>query len=179
MHPGEIRMCAFNYAPEGYALCDGRQLSVEKHRRLFELLGTTYGGDGVHSFCVPDLRGRAAMHVGKAPAHSIALGERKDAQTSRPPAIAPSFIIALVESGYGDEPFLGEIRMFAGINAPRDWFTCQNQYLPLQRYMPLFSLLGTTHGGDGKSNFRIPDLKPYLGHTFIIAHQGYYPTKGE
>jgi microcystin-dependent protein len=179
MHLGEIKMCAFNFAPEGYALCDGRQLSVDKHRRLFELLGTTYGGDGVHSFGVPDLRGRAPMHVSKEPARSIALGERGDAQTSLPPFIAPNYIIVLEEGGYDDDPFFGEVRMAAGARLPEGWFTCQGQHLPTRNFAPLFALLGVTYGGDGKTTFRLPNLKPYLGHTFIIAHTGLYPHKGE
>lgn len=57
------------------------------------------------------------------------------------------------------DPFLGEIRMFAGTFAPNDWLFCNGQLLPISRYTALFSLLGTMYGGDGKSNFALPNLQ--------------------
>ena len=57
------------------------------------------------------------------------------------------------------EPFVGEIRMFAGNFAPRDWAFCDGQLLPVNQFMTLFSLLGTTYGGDGRTTFGLPDLR--------------------
>lgn len=64
---GEIRMFAGNYAPRGWALCDGQLLSTSQNGALFSLLGTIYGGDGTTTYGLPDLRGRAAMHAGSGP----------------------------------------------------------------------------------------------------------------
>jgi microcystin-dependent protein len=64
---GEIRMFAGNFAPRGWALCDGTLLSIAQKQALFALLGTTYGGDGRVTFALPDLRGRAPMHWGNGP----------------------------------------------------------------------------------------------------------------
>lgn len=61
---GEIRMFTGNYAPEGWAYCDGSLLSISQNETLFVLLGTTYGGDGVNTFGLPDLRGRVPVHHG-------------------------------------------------------------------------------------------------------------------
>jgi microcystin-dependent protein len=61
---GEIRMFAGNFAPRGFAFCDGQLLPINQNQALFSLLGTTYGGDGRITFGLPDLRGRFAMHVG-------------------------------------------------------------------------------------------------------------------
>jgi len=61
---GEIRMVGFNYAPEGWALCNGQLLKIAENTALFSLLGTTYGGDGNNTFALPDLRGRVAIHQG-------------------------------------------------------------------------------------------------------------------
>ena len=61
---GEIRLVAFNFAPQGWAFCDGSLLSIGEFPVLFDLIGTTYGGNGVSNFQLPDLRGRAAMHQG-------------------------------------------------------------------------------------------------------------------
>ena len=63
----EIRMFGGNYAPKGWAMCDGQVLPINQHHALFALLGTTYGGDGRTTFALPDLRGRVPMHVGTGP----------------------------------------------------------------------------------------------------------------
>jgi microcystin-dependent protein len=64
---GEIVMFAGNFAPRGWALCDGQLLAISSNTALFSILGTTYGGDGRTTFGLPDLRGRAAMHPGTGP----------------------------------------------------------------------------------------------------------------
>jgi microcystin-dependent protein len=61
---GEIRLVGFTFAPNGWALCDGQLLSISQNAALFSLLGTTYGGNGVTNFALPDLRGRVAIHSG-------------------------------------------------------------------------------------------------------------------
>lgn len=63
---GEIRMFAGNFAPRGWAICNGQTLSINQYQALFSILGTTYGGDGRTSFKLPDFRGRVAVGVGKA-----------------------------------------------------------------------------------------------------------------
>lgn len=64
---GEVRMFAGNFAPVGWALCDGSLLPISQNDALFNLLGTTYGGDGQTTFGVPDLRGRTPIHQGQGP----------------------------------------------------------------------------------------------------------------
>jgi microcystin-dependent protein len=64
---GEIRMFSGNFAPRGWALCDGQLLPITANSSLFSVLGTTYGGDGVSTFGLPDLRGRLPMHAGTGP----------------------------------------------------------------------------------------------------------------
>ncbi len=61
---GEIAWVAFNFAPVNWALCDGSTLSIAQYTALYSLLGTTYGGDGVTTFKLPDLRGRTPLHAG-------------------------------------------------------------------------------------------------------------------
>lgn len=68
----EIRIFSFGFAPKGWALCNGQLLPINQNQALFSLLGTTYGGDGRVNFALPDLRGRASIHVGQG--HT--LGER-------------------------------------------------------------------------------------------------------
>lgn len=74
---GEIRIFCGDFAPEGWAFCDGQLLDVREHRALFALLGTTYGGDGKSTFALPDLRGRVVVHQGTSDAGSrFTLGTR-------------------------------------------------------------------------------------------------------
>lgn len=66
-HVGEVRLFAGTFAPVGWMLCDGRLLNIDQHTDLFTLIGTTFGGDGIRTFAVPDLRGRVPIHQGSRP----------------------------------------------------------------------------------------------------------------
>ncbi len=72
----EIRIVGFNFAPRGWAFCDGQVLPINQNQSLFSLLGTTYGGDGRTSFALPDLRGRTPIHVGSSNGTLHDLGDR-------------------------------------------------------------------------------------------------------
>jgi len=71
----EIRIVGFNFAPRGWAFCDGQILPINQNQSLYSLLGTTYGGDGRTSFALPDLRGRTPIHVGSSNGASHSLGQ--------------------------------------------------------------------------------------------------------
>lgn len=71
----EIRMVGFNFAPRGWAFCDGQILPINQNQSLYSLLGTTYGGDGRTSFALPDLRSRTPIHVGSGHAQGQKSGE--------------------------------------------------------------------------------------------------------
>jgi len=74
---GEIRMFAGNFAPRGWALCDGQLLPIANYTSLFSILGTTYGGDGLTTFGLPELRGRVPIHPGNGPGlSSYSLGQQ-------------------------------------------------------------------------------------------------------
>src|SRR5882724_1062661 len=78
----EIRIFPFNFAPKGWAWCDGQLMPISQNTALFSLLGTTYGGDGKSTFALPDLQGRAAMHPGQGPGLSLHdLGEEGGSET--------------------------------------------------------------------------------------------------
>ncbi len=64
---GEIRMFGGNFAPTGWALCNGQLLPISQNTALFSILGTTFGGDGISTFALPDLRGRVTVHQGQGP----------------------------------------------------------------------------------------------------------------
>ena len=74
---GEVRLFAGNFAPRGWVLCHGQLLPINKHKALFSILGTTYGGDGRNTFALPDLRGRAAVGQGYGPGlMPVTLGQK-------------------------------------------------------------------------------------------------------
>ena len=66
----EVKIVGFNFAPRGWAMCDGQILPINQNQSLFSLLGTTYGGDGRSNFALPGLRGRTPIHVGAVPPQS-------------------------------------------------------------------------------------------------------------
>ena len=68
---GEVKIFAGNFAPRGWALCEGQLLPINQHMALFSILGTAYGGDGRTTFALPDLRGRVPVGVGKAPDQEV------------------------------------------------------------------------------------------------------------
>src|ERR1700686_1305722 len=78
----EIRIFPFNFAPKGWAWCDGQLMPLSQNTALFSLLGTTYGGDGKSNFALPDMQGNAPMHPGQGPGLSLHdLGETGGSQT--------------------------------------------------------------------------------------------------
>jgi microcystin-dependent protein len=107
---GEIRMMGFNFAPRGWALCDGQILPINQNQSLYSLLGTTYGGDGRTSFALPDLRGRSPV----SPGPSVQQGEVFGQETLSPAdqaliadvsvdrGLATSTTSALAATGPGD-----------------------------------------------------------------------------
>lgn len=79
---GQIILFAGNFAPRGWALCDGSLLPISQHQALFSILGTSYGGDGRTTFAIPDLRGRVSMHPGAGPGLTPrSLGEKGGAES--------------------------------------------------------------------------------------------------
>ena len=75
------------------------------------------------------------------------------------------------------QPFIGQIVLFSGNVAPRGWAPCHGQLLPINQNQALFSIIGTTYGGDGTSTFALPDLRGQAhGPLYIIAIEGMYPS---
>jgi microcystin-dependent protein len=80
---GEIKMFGGNFAPRGFAFCDGQLLSISQNTALFAILGTTYGGDGRTTFGLPDLRGRVPVHAGTGPGlSSYRIGQKGGTETT-------------------------------------------------------------------------------------------------
>ncbi len=166
----EIRIFPFNFAPKGWAWCDGQLLPLSQNTALFSLLGTTYGGDGKSTFALPDLEGRSPMHPGQGPGLSLHdLGETGGSETvtlleseipAHSHAVRASQSDGISREAVGQNPAtgIGGIVAYAAPGA-------------LTQMSPN-SL--TPAGGDQPHN----NMMPYLTFYFCIALQGVFPPRG-
>ncbi|MEK3883329.1 tail fiber protein [Paenibacillus sp. PL2-23] len=167
---GEIRMVSGNFAPKGWAKCDGQLIAIAQNTALFSLLGTTYGGDGRTTFALPDLRGRAPMQQGQGAGLSHhALGEAGGApNVTLQPAEMPAHthVPQYATSGSSGSP---ENAVWAGIVQGRGAYPVYGT-APDAAMNP--GALSPTGGSQPHNN-----MQPYLGVNYIIALQGIYPQR--
>lgn len=170
---GEIRMFAGNFAPAGWMSCEGQLLPISENEVLFNLIGTTYGGDGQSTFALPDLRGRIPLHAGASPGgsqHTLAEVEGVEQVTLTSQQI-PAHTHALLGSSDPPSPVLGPQGSVAG-----DTSSSGPMYdppgNPALRVAMSSSAIGTTGGNQPHNN-----LAPYLCVTFIISLFGIFPSQ--
>lgn len=161
----EIRMVSFNFAPKGWALCNGALLPINQNQALFSLLGTTYGGDGRVNFGLPDLRGRTPTHVGGG----LTLGERGGQQ---------SHTVTISELPQHIHTLNANTTNTNNVNTPG------GNYLANSSPAEVYSSAGNPQlvtlspgtisnvGGSQPHN----NMQPYLVIGFCIALQGIYPS---
>ena len=158
---GEIRAFGFNFAPRGWAMCNGQILSIAQNTALFSLLGTTYGGNGQTTFGLPDLRGRVPIHLGQGPGLSSKdLGEQggQEAQTlsvNDARTRTPSRRRAASKTRTGPETRCPRGAVYAGSG---DGSVMDPT---------------TTTGGSQPHN----NMQPYLVLNYCIAIEGIYPSR--
>src|SRR5262245_23907299 len=167
----EIRIFGFNFAPRGWAVCNGQILPIPQNTALFALLGTTYGGDGVTTFALPDLKARVPMHPGQGPGLSLHdLGETGGtAAVTLQPSEMPAHTHAL---GVQTAP-LGAVAAPAGTTLGRP--ASGKLYVTAAPPPPVSmspSMLAQAGGGQPHNN-----LQPYLTVNFCIALQGIFPAR--
>jgi microcystin-dependent protein len=166
----EIRIFPFNFAPKGWAFCDGQLLPLSQNTALFSLLGTTYGGDGKSTFALPDLQGRAPMHPGQGPGLSLHdLGETGGSETvtlleSEIPAHLHSIN---ADSALGDLNAPGADRGLAR-SVGGSAYIADTTGLVTMAPQAL-----AVAGGDQPHN----NMMPYLTLNFCIALQGVFPPR--
>lgn len=253
---GMITMFAGNYAPKGYAFCDGQLFAVKDYPDLYSVIGSKFGGDGSTTFALPDLRGRIPLGIGQGPGRvARTLGEQGGSESvtvvagegflstgsgiavsaisAMPGYVAVNFLIAVIPDAQGRNPdeegMIGEIKM-SGFNfAARGRLRCTGALQAITENYALFSITGTTFGGDGRTTYALPELRgrfvlhrggataktsrryvgemnpypfrpvlssvgqffaqtsesvaqlqlkpPYLGITYSLITQGYYPSR--
>ena len=166
----EVRIFPFNFAPKGWAWCDGQLLPLSQNTALFSLLGTTYGGNGKSNFALPDLQGRAPMQPGQGPGLSLHdLGESSGSET-----------VTLLESEIPSHS-----HSLSAQNVPGDSATpAGNAYARTIGATPYLAPAGAPltamapeslapAGGDAPHN----NMMPYLTFYFCIALQGVFPPR--
>jgi microcystin-dependent protein len=164
----EIRIFAGNFAPTGWATCDGQLMPISQNTALFSLLGTFYGGDGKSTFALPNLAGSAPIGQGQGPGLSLrSLGEVGGETTvtllgTEMPAHNHS-VLASNQIGTDRTPQGEDLARSKGMNL----------YGPSGTIVPLASQATTSAGSSLPHN----NLQPYLAMTFIIAMQGIFPPR--
>jgi microcystin-dependent protein len=165
---GQIMMVGFNFAPRGWATCDGQTLPINQNTALFSLLGTTYGGDGRTTFRLPDLRGRNPLHVGTGPGlPSVSWGQQGgDYQHTLTVSQLPSHshnasVPCDSEEGSTDDPD----GKYPAVNQEEQYSDNNNAA------MGAFS----TEPVGGGQPFEIRN--PFLGIHFVIALTGIFPSR--
>ncbi|HZF96000.1 MAG TPA: tail fiber protein [Allosphingosinicella sp.] len=168
----EIRIFPFNFAPKGWAWCDGQLLPLSQNTALFSLLGTTYGGNGKSNFALPDLQGRAPMHPGQGPGLSLHdLGESGGTETvTLLQSEIPAHTHAL--AGSNEDGTQGSLTQGIAVASSVGGTLYQtNTAQNLQAMSPNALALA---GGDQPHN----NMQPYLTCYFNIALQGVFPPRG-
>jgi microcystin-dependent protein len=167
----EIRIFPFNFAPRGWAWCDGQLLPLSQNTALFSLLGTTYGGNGKSNFALPNLQGSAPMHPGQGPGLSLHdLGESGGSETvTLLESEIPSHSHTLRASS--DDGDLKAPTSNRALARSTGGFLYQNSLAGVQ---PMAGQALAPAGGDAPHN----NMQPYLTLYFCIALQGVFPPRG-
>jgi microcystin-dependent protein len=156
----EIRIMSFNFAPKGWAMCNGQLLPINQNQALFSLLGTTFGGDGRVNFALPDLRARVPIHVGSG--HTLGEKGGEQAHTLSIAEIPTHTHVASATSTLADTN-ASTNNLLAGVN---------NGYTGPAALTPLIpSTIANVGGSQAHLN-----MQPFLILTFCIALQGIFPS---
>jgi microcystin-dependent protein len=159
----EIRLMSFEFAPKGWAQCNGQLLPINQNQALFSLLGTTFGGDGRVNFALPDLRGRTPIHVGAG--HT--LGERGGEQ---------AHTLSIAEGPQHTHAVAASSNAQGGSATPNGNYLGggNNAYLPAAGGT-LTTMLAATVTNTGGSQAHL-NMQPFLTLNFCIALQGIFPS---
>ncbi|SDR72642.1 Microcystin-dependent protein [Microterricola viridarii] len=163
---GEIRMFGGNFAPAGWMFCDGQLLPISEQETLFNLIGTTYGGDGESTFALPDLRGRAPLHQG--PGHALAQAAGVEEVTLNRTQI-PTHNHQVIAAGVTGTSSSAQGNVWAG-GTDTPYAVLDPQSPDLVQLAP--GSLGPSGGSQPHSN-----MPPYLAVSFIISLFGIFPAQ--
>jgi microcystin-dependent protein len=163
-------MFAGNFAPRGWAFCDGQLLAISSNSALFSILGTTYGGDGRVTFGLPDLRGRAPIHAGGSQGPGLSrrrLGEKGGSENV---TLAVQQLPPHNHKLKADEAVANQVTPEGNVLASKNRTKLYSDG-PANKDMGASSI-GNAGGGQAH-----PNMQPYLGINYIICLQGIYPSR--
>ncbi|MBR9921332.1 MAG: phage tail protein [Bacteroidetes bacterium] len=179
---GQIQIFGFNWAPRGWALCDGQLLPIAQNTALFSLIGTTYGGDGRTTFALPDLRGRAALHHGHGPGLSTRpIGQKGGTETTTLNMTnLPSHTHTAVVGGSVQLPVSGnepdtDSPSGAFLSAQSDDF--YNGAASAGEFAGALSTNLTVTNGNTGGNIPFNNMEPFLVVNYSIALVGIFPSR--
>ncbi len=161
----EIRMVGFNFAPRGWAFCDGQILPINQNQSLYSLLGTTYGGDGRTSFALPDLRSRTPIHRGDG--HS--LGQKSGAETV---TLTAAQIAAHNHAAKASSSVQNSGVATGHVLAQTDVAQIYRNPEPATTVAMRSGSITNAGGGQAHSN-----MQPFITLSFCIALQGLFPSR--
>jgi microcystin-dependent protein len=173
---GEIRMTGFNFAPNGWALCNGQTLSISENSALFALLGTFYGGNGVSTFNLPDLQGRVPIHQGNGPGLSpYVIGENGGTEnvtllSNQMPA--HNHLVGVNNQNGGNADPTNAI-LAVGNTGGRSPAATDDYTTSAATGNLAANAVSIAGGNQPHSN-----LQPFLTVNFIIALTGIFPSRG-
>jgi microcystin-dependent protein len=162
----EIKLVAFNFAPKGWALCNGQLLPINQNQALFSLLGTTYGGDGRVNFALPDLRGTAAMHQGAGYTLGQFIGEENHTLLLGETPTHTHYVSATSSAGSISKP----LNAIPANAAPAQIYSAGSSP---QQSTTMSPAMVSTYGGSQAH----PNMQPYLVMNYIIALTGIFPSR--
>ncbi|MBO9715032.1 tail fiber protein [Sphingomonas sp.] len=170
---GEIRPFAGNFAPRNWATCSGQLLSIAQNNALFALLGTTYGGDGITTFGLPDLRGRVALSQGQGPGlTNRVLGEKSGTETvTLITQQIPQHNHAILATTAGGTAANPSGLMPGTPDQNGIFYLNSNVASPADAPLPADTITNT--GGNQPHD----NIMPILAITYIIALQGIFPSQ--
>jgi len=180
---GEIRLFAGNFAPKGWASCNGQLLPITQNTALFSLLATNFGGDGRSTFALPDLRGRVAIGAGQGPGLSNrSVGQQVGAETvtltvDQLPAHTHTAGLGTLGLAAASTP--GNVQSPAGAVPAREGAGVTATYSTNapDTSLAAAALTGGPAIGPSGGGLPVSVLKPYLTLTYIIALQGIFPAR--
>ncbi len=164
---GEVRLVGFNFAPVGWSICNGQLQSIAENPALFQLVGTTYGGDGQNTFGLPNLQGRVPVHQGSNGTNTYVPGQSGGVES----------VTITMNQFPTHAHLLSAVDDVGGSNSPTNNVVAQLTHAYFKG-TPTLPMNGAVLGPSGGGSQPHSNIQPYLVLNWIIALYGVFPSQG-